>query len=114
MKLQEEQEQEQEQESEEDESELGDEVPQIAVGRLPDPQKKHSENCPPLPSIHKQRSRSIRQSKEAFYDPNYDIEKDEEVQSQITSLQDELSQKNDDVISVGNTSLSTMHVDRSI
>ena len=42
------------------------------------------------------------------------MEKDEEVQSQITSLHDELSQKNDDIISIGNTSLSTMHQDKSI
>ena len=42
------------------------------------------------------------------------MEKDEEVQSQITSLHDELSQKNDDIISIGNTSLSTMNQDKSL
>ena len=43
------------------------------------------------------------------------MEKDEEVQSQITSLHDELSQRNDDVLSVGNTSLSTnMAPDKSL
>ena len=67
-----------EDESENDSSELGDEVPQIAVSRLPEIVKKKSESSSPgLPSIHKQRS--IKQSQEMFYDPNYDIEKDEQI-----------------------------------
>ena len=50
-----------EDESEDDSSELGDEVPQIAVSRLPEIVKKKSESSSPgLPSIHKQRS--IKQS----------------------------------------------------
>ena len=55
-------------------------MPQIAVSRLPEIVKKKSESASPgLPSIHKQRS--IKQSQDMFYDPNYDIEKDEQVQS---------------------------------
>ena len=49
-----------------------------------------------------------------FYDPNYDIEKDDQVQSQIESLHDELSSINGDVMSIGGTSFNTIQHDRSM
>ena len=49
-----------------------------------------------------------------FYDPNYDIEKDEQVQSQIESLHDELSSINGDVMSIGGASFNTIQHDRSM
>ena len=49
-----------------------------------------------------------------FYDPNYDIEKDEQVQSQLESLQDEISMRNIDEISIGAASFSTFNHDRSM
>ena len=56
------------------------------------------------------RKASLKQSKDLWYDPEYDIDKDDAIQSQIQeSLQDEYSQRNDDVLSVGNMSMSTLN-----
>lgn len=55
------------------------------------------------------KQRSLKQSAEIFYDPNYDIEKDDAIQSQINeSLRDDQSiRQNDDVMSIGGASFST-------
>ena len=60
---------------------------------------------------HIKRAPSLKQSQEIWYDPDYDIDRDERISQQIyESNHDEHSvRNNDDVISVGNMSLSTIN-----
>ena len=68
-----------------DESELGDKVPlpaKLVVNRLPSITNNRWENEEQKVE-HKSKNRSLKQSKDLWYDQDYDMDKDDAIQSQI-------------------------------